>query len=463
MTPTTTLDFTSAILDPRITFARSADTASRVNASGYVELVPANQPRFQYNPTTLACVGLLIEPSKTNLIVYSRQFFPPEWIKDGSCTVTANNIVSPENVSNAYTITGATGTQAFAGQSILRYSITGLSSSTTYTFSIYLNLLTSTRATIYVRGASTGNVFNKSAIATPGWQIVQVSYTTGAAETAVALYIGNTTADIGMYGAQFEAGNSATSLINTDWFTTSSTSNNVTTGTKTFTIGLNSNTFGEAITAGAGCRIYQTSNTANRLTASVVSHVGTTLTVSVSTVTGSGSGVTDWTLYIGVATTRNADVATITGTNFSDFWQATRGGASVLATPSTVSGIRPLVQFDDNTANEIIALRGNAADPELQIVDGGTPQAQIDAGTIVANTPYSLTGWWQTNDCKARKDSGAVVTDTTATIPTVTQARIGSDGTNYLNGTIATINYYDSFFGRPIYTRRKNKVFPSLL
>jgi hypothetical protein len=121
------------------------------------------------------------------------------------------------------------------------------------------------------------------------------------------------------------------------------------------------------------------------------------------------------------------------------------------------------VQFDDGTANEIIALRGNVADPELYIVDGGAPQAQLDAGTIAANTAYSLTGWWATDDCKARQDSGAVVTDTTATIPTVTQMRIGSDGTNYLNGTIATIGYYDSFFGRPIYTRRKNKVFPSLL
>ena len=160
--------------------------------------------------------------------------------------------------------------------------------------------------------------------------------------------------------------------------------------------------------------------------------------------------------------TRNADIAAITGTNFSDFWQATKGGASVLATPSTVSGIRPLVQFDDNTANEIIALRGNTTNPELYIVDGGTPQAQIDAGTIAANTAYSLTGWWATNDCKARQDSGAVVTDTTATIPTVTQMRIGSDGTNYLNGTIATINYYDQFSSQ-IYTRRKNKVVFSVI
>jgi len=177
----------------------------------------------------------------------------------------------------------------------------------------------------------------------------------------------------------------------------------------------------------------------------------------------SGSFATSYIPTVTSQVTRNADVATITGSNFSSFWQASKGGAQVQATPSTVLGIRPLVQFDDNTANEIIALRGNTTNPELYIVDGGTPQAQLDAGTIVANTAYSLTGWWATNDCKARQDSGAVVTDTTSTIPTVTQMRIGSDGTNYLNGTLATVNYYDSLFGQPIYTRRKNKVFSSLL
>ena len=159
---------------------------------------------------------------------------------------------------------------------------------------------------------------------------------------------------------------------------------------------------------------------------------------------------------------RNADVATITGTNFSDWWQATRGGVLVRARPGTVSGTRPWVQFDDGTANEIIALRGNSTNPELYIVDGGTPQAQIDAGTIAANTDYSLTGWWATNDCKARLNSGAVVTDTSATIPTVTQARLGSDGTNYLNGHLSTINYYNKFSSQ-IYARRKNKVIFNLI
>lgn len=154
--------------------------------------------------------------------------------------------------------------------------------------------------------------------------------------------------------------------------------------------------------------------------------------------------------------TRNADVATITGGDFSGFWQAGRGGVIAEALPSVVSGTRPVVQFDDGTTNEVIAVRGNTANPELYIVDGGVDQAQIDAGTIAANTSYVFYGWWDTNDCKAKVDSGAVVADTSATMPTVTQMRIGCDGTNYLNGHVATIRYYDRFCDR-IYTRRKSK------
>lgn len=164
----------------------------------------------------------------------------------------------------------------------------------------------------------------------------------------------------------------------------------------------------------------------------------------------------------GTRLTRNADVATITGTDFSDFWKAAKGGAIVRATPYVVTGTRPLVQFDDNTANEIIALRGNGADPELYIVDGGTPQAQIDAGTIAAGTPYSLAAWWQENFCGARLNANARVIDSSATIPTVTQMRIGSDGTNYLNGHIASIGYYDKFSSQ-IYSRRKNKAVFSVI
>jgi hypothetical protein len=139
--------------------------------------------------------------------------------------------------------------------------------------------------------------------------------------------------------------------------------------------------------------------------------------------------------------TRNADVVTLS--DFADFWRAGKGSALVRARPSTVAGIRPLIQFDDGTADNIIALRGNNTNPELYVRTGGVDQAQIDAGTIAANTSYRLAGAWAENSCAASLNSGTPVLDGVATIPTVTQARLGSDGTNYLNGHIEAIEYYD--------------------
>jgi hypothetical protein len=143
------------------------------------------------------------------------------------------------------------------------------------------------------------------------------------------------------------------------------------------------------------------------------------------------------------AVTRNADDALITGTNFSSFWQATRGGVLVRALPSTVSGTRPLVQFDDNTADNIIALRGNTTNPELYIRSGGVDQATIDAGTISA-AAYRLAGTWAAGNAAASLNSGKAVLGAPGAIPAATQARLGSDGTNYLNGHLQAIEYYDS-------------------
>ncbi len=393
ITPSFSLDFSSAVLDPAVTFARVGATATRINSSGYVESVAADTARFDFNPLTLSCRGLLIEEARSNVLTYSQDFNNAVWTKLAG-TVSSSVGISPDGTNNAQKLVdGAT-----AGT--LRRGIA--TTAQPYAYSVFAKK--DDRDQLYLANSYGEASFNLttgvatkisgpgsfSAFISPfkdGWYRCGVVFTATAATPNffVATYgsqpIVNGVSGVLIYGGQLEAGAFPTSYIP-----------NIATG----------------------------------------------------------------------STTRNADVATITGTNFSDFWQASKGGAQVQAIPSTVSGIRPLVQYDDGTANEIIALRGNTTNPELYIVDGGTPQAQLDAGTIAANTAYSLTGWWATNDCKARKDSGAVVTDDTATIPTVTQARLGSDGTNYLNGHLATVNYYDTFSGQ-IYTRRKNKVIFNLM
>lgn len=69
--PRMALDFTTAVLDSRVTFTRSGNSATVTNSSGVIELINANLPRFDFDPTTLVCKGLLIEENRTNLLLNS--------------------------------------------------------------------------------------------------------------------------------------------------------------------------------------------------------------------------------------------------------------------------------------------------------------------------------------------------------------------------------------------------------
>jgi hypothetical protein len=57
-------------------------------------------PRFDYNPVTLAPLGLLIEEARTNLALYSAQFDDAWWAKIGA-TITANTTTAPDGTAGA--------------------------------------------------------------------------------------------------------------------------------------------------------------------------------------------------------------------------------------------------------------------------------------------------------------------------------------------------------------------------
>ncbi len=54
-----------------ITFTRAGATATYVGADGLIKTAAANEPRFDYDPLTLALKGLLIEEARTNLVTNS--------------------------------------------------------------------------------------------------------------------------------------------------------------------------------------------------------------------------------------------------------------------------------------------------------------------------------------------------------------------------------------------------------
>ncbi|NID09373.1 hypothetical protein [Fibrivirga algicola] len=69
-TPSLNLDFTKGVMPSGMTYTRSG-VATRVNASGILETVLANVPRFDYDPVTLQLKGLLIEEARTNVLLQS--------------------------------------------------------------------------------------------------------------------------------------------------------------------------------------------------------------------------------------------------------------------------------------------------------------------------------------------------------------------------------------------------------
>lgn len=70
--PTLDLDFLTMgeVLPSNVTYSRTG-IGTRVNKSGYLETVAANNPRFDYHPIDGYCKGILVEDIRTNLLLNS--------------------------------------------------------------------------------------------------------------------------------------------------------------------------------------------------------------------------------------------------------------------------------------------------------------------------------------------------------------------------------------------------------
>lgn len=377
--PRMALDFTTGVLDPRVTVTRALNTATRINSSGYIEVVNANLPRFDYDPVTLAPKGLLIEEARTNLVLQS-QTFQTTWTNQET-TEQVNAGIAPDGLLTAekliptvvndshwinqnITVSAGLNTFSFYAKANGYSVVQALNSPTTDRINFDLSNGTVGSATGFTGTiTAVGNGWYRctatttTTATTSGWARIAIVPSSTSARGAA--FAGDGTSGVLIWGAQMELGAFATSYIPT-----------------------------------------------------------TTTTL-----------------------TRNADAVSMTGANFSSWYNATSGAILARSRQSVITGTRPSIYISDGTANNIISLRGLAANPELYI-KATTDQAQIDAGTLTANASFGLTGAWATDNCAAAINGGAAVTDTSATIPTVDRMLIGSDGTNYLNGQIERISYW---------------------
>ena len=111
--PTLSLNFArSKTLDPRITFVRNS-IGTYLDRDGLIKTAGEDEARFDHDPATGESLGLLIEETRTNLITYSESFDQSYWQKFDNGLVQANQATSPDGTNTAdklyQTASGSTG------------------------------------------------------------------------------------------------------------------------------------------------------------------------------------------------------------------------------------------------------------------------------------------------------------------------------------------------------------------
>ena len=131
--PTLNLDFAnSKTLDPRITFSRTT-TATYVDEDGLIKIAAADESRFDHDPETGECLGLLVEEQRSNLLTYST-FYGGNGLSNVGINTNVSGISAPDGTFTAAEMYGSDSTNN------VKYMYKGYSTNTlgTYTTSVFM-------------------------------------------------------------------------------------------------------------------------------------------------------------------------------------------------------------------------------------------------------------------------------------------------------------------------------------
>ena len=358
--------------------------------STYVQTVASAYygPRFDYNPVTLAPRGLLIEEQRVNLLLYSEQFDNAGWTKSNA-SVTANATTSPDGTANADRLTADGILTNHVAQQTVTYTAAA------HTLSVYAKRDTN--------------------------DFVQLRF--GALAISAGTGFANFDLNAGTVGT-IGAGLTAASITpaGNGWFRCTIT--------------------GTTIVAVSNAGFYIVTS------ATAVSAEPNTLTTSVFLYGAQLEAATFATSYIPTVAstvTRAADIATMTGTNFSSWYNASEGTFVLEAStnkPTTSAAVSEATSANDGTTNNRITTRFASNTIDGVVVTAGSAVAAISTSyTTGATTKLALAS--AANNFAFAVNGVLVGTDTAGAMPTVSKLDIGNlTGFNFLNGYIRTLTYY---------------------
>jgi hypothetical protein len=155
------------------------------------------------------------------------------------------------------------------------------------------------------------------------------------------------------------------------------------------------------------------------------------------------------TSYIPTTTTsltRNTDAVTMTGTNFSDWFNANEGAFIANFETKVSTGVRYVLAASAGTAiTNSFLLSVNGAETDSYVVSGGVQQARFLTGTIAANTPAKMGLRYASADFAVAANGGGLLTQLSGSLPSgMDRLRIGASagGGNLLNGYMKKVFWY---------------------
>jgi hypothetical protein len=367
-----------------VTAYTATTTQAITNYIPVLQTAASGVPRFDHNPITDESLGLLIEEQRTNLLTYSEQFDNAAWSKIRT-SITANNIVAPDG-----TLTGDVLIENTDNNSHVVLTTVASQAAGTYTYSVYAKangrtsfILQNTVTTTY------GVLFDLSAV---------TATTNAGGATGTITHVGN------------------------GWYRCTATFTTATNIALSFSIQL--------ISGGAG--VY----TGNGF--SGIFLWGAQLEA--------GAFPTSYIPTVAASVTRNADAASMTGTNFSSWYSAAEGTIYGEASSATSNNGAIAVASDGTTANSF-SIGHNGTSTTANINTNGSLQANFPSlGTWNINTFAKIAMAVGVNNSNAALNGSLGTTDTSCLMPVVNRMDIGSwvavSSVQPINGTIKKIAYY---------------------
>lgn len=387
--PSLNLNFVrSKKLDPRITFNRTS-AATRINSNGLVQSVAANVPRFDHSyNATTASSVSLGLLIEEDRVNYLQYSQAPATSPWGIFNAGGSSVTNNTTVAPDGTTTAATFTCGTAGDSIFQ-DVGSLVGNTSYTMSVFIKAGTSTN-------------------------IVFAAFFTGSSTQLFINVVFNPVT------GQVSFGNATVERFPNGWYRLSMSGTGTIAANNNVRYQIYSNTTGTVFLWGAQLEFgrHQTS------------YIPTT-----------NSQVT-----------RTADYASITGTSFSSWFNASEG-TSVM----TYDKYYAPEQFDLPRYPTIFCFNGwptriTHADyggvyQEMNVVISTTFVAQLTgSGSRPVNTPLKFAGAYKENDFAATGTDRILNTDTSGAVPPgLNAAFIGNENlasSSLLNGHIMQILYY---------------------